>query len=307
MKVAKGRVAYEPNSLDSGGPRECPVHGFASFPEAQAGEKQRLRPESFADHYTQARLFWNSMTEPEKRHIASAFGFELGKVETPAIRKRMLGHLANIDGDLQARVEAALGMEGEADTIKPAVAPKTMKPSPALSLIAKAPATIKGRTLGILITDGADAKLLAALRKAVKAEGAAMQIVAPMIGGATLSDGKRVAADHALAGGPSVLFDAVALLPSDDGAEKLASEATAIDWLRDAFGHLKAIGHVPAADVLFDRAGIGTDADEGTVSLAESGGIKAFIAAAKKHRIWEREPALRAAGTPPGGKAKKRT
>ena len=306
MQVPKGRVAYEPNSLDSGGPRECPVHGFKSFPEPQAGEKQRVRSETFADHYTQARMFWNSMTEPEKRHIASAFAFELGKVETPAIRTRMLGHMRHIDGDLLARVETALGMEGQADSIEPAMQPKTMKPSPALSLIAKAPATIKGRKVGILITDGTDAKLLAGLRKAVEAEGATVEIVAPKIGGAKTNDGKKVPADHALAGGPSVLFDAVALLPSDDGMEKLLPEAAAVDWLRDAFGHLKVIGHVPAADALFDKAGIGTDADEGTISLAGSGGIKAFIAAAKKHRIWDREPPLRAAGGKADGKAKKR-
>ncbi|MCX7354700.1 MAG: catalase [Alphaproteobacteria bacterium] len=306
MQVPKGRVAYEPNSLDNGGPRGCPVHGFTSFPEPMRGEKVRERSPTFADHYTQARLFWNSMTEPEKRHIASAFAFELAKVETIAIRTRMLGHLVNIDTDLHARVETTLGMEGQADKIQPAAQPKTMKPSPALSLIAKAPATIKGRTVGILITDGTDAKLLAALRKAVEAEGAAVQIVAPKVGGAKLSDGKRIPADHALAGGPSVLFDAVALLPSDEGTDALLSEAAAIDWLRDAFGHLKAIGHVPAADALFDKAGVATEADDGTVSLAGSGGIKAFVAAAKKHRIWDREPGLRAAGVPKPEKARKR-
>ena len=307
MQVAKGRVAYEPNSLDQGGPRGCPVHGFTSFPEPMRGEKQRARSETFADHYTQARLFWNSMTEPEKRHIASAYAFELGKVETVAIRTRVMGHLANVDADLLARVEKALGMEGQADSIEPAVQPKTMKPSPALSLVAKAPATIKGRTIGLLITDGTDAKLLASLKKAVEAEGAAVQIVAPKVGGAKLSDGKRMPADHALAGGPSVLFDAVALLPSDEGTELLLPEAAAIDWLRDAFGHLKAIGHVPAADALFDKAGIGTDADEGTVSLAGSSGVKAFIAAAKKHRVWDREPGLRTAGVPTKENSRKRT
>ena len=297
MQVPKGRVAYEPNSLDQGGPRGCPVHGFTSVAEPVRGEKVRERSETFADHYTQARLFWNSMTEPEKRHIASAFAFELGKCEVVAVRTRMLGHLANVDGDLHGRVEAALGMEGQSDRIEPVVQPKSMKPSPALSLISKAPATIKGRTVGVLITDGTDAKLLGALRKAVEAEGAALQIVAPKVGGAKLSDGKRIPADHALAAGPSVLFDAVALLPSDEGTETLLPEAAAVDWLRDAFGHLKVIGHVPAADALFDKAGIGTDADEGTVSLAAGGGIKAFIAAAKTHRIWDREPDLRKAGT----------
>jgi catalase len=116
QQVAKGRVAYEPNSLDPTGPRENPVLGFRTFAANTStnehGDKLRIRPESFADHYSQARLFFRSMSEPEQRHIISAFAFELGKVETVAVRKRMLGHLMIIDEALGNGVEAALGMEG---------------------------------------------------------------------------------------------------------------------------------------------------------------------------------------------------
>ena len=123
QNVPTGRVAYEPNSLDPAGPRESAERGFATYAEQESGDKQRIRPESFADHYSQARQFFRSMSEPEQRHIISAFAFELGKVETVAIRKRMLGHLMIIERTLGAAVEEALGMVGEAERLTPARAP----------------------------------------------------------------------------------------------------------------------------------------------------------------------------------------
>ena len=111
------RVAYEPNTLDSAGPRESAERGYVTYAEQESGEKQRIRSETFADHYSQARLFFRSMSEPEQRHIISAFAFELGKVETVAVRKRMLGHLLIIDEALGDGVEAALGMEGDRKSV----------------------------------------------------------------------------------------------------------------------------------------------------------------------------------------------
>src|SRR4029077_2564631 len=128
QNVPTGRVAYEPNSLDPAGPRESAERGFATYAEQEHGDKLRIRPESFADHYSQARLFFRSMSEPEQRHIISAFAFELGKVETVAVRKRMLGHLLIIDEALGDGVEAALGMEGAADDIIPARKRSTLIP-----------------------------------------------------------------------------------------------------------------------------------------------------------------------------------
>ncbi len=297
MAGQPGRVNYEPNSLDPAGPREDPAQGFHSFPSGEAGEKLRLRPESFADHYSQARQFWLSMTEPEKRHIVSAFAFELAKVETGAIRKRMLGHLDVVHEKLGEGVAAALGMVGQAEAVTPTVAPKTLKPSPALSLIAKAPETIAGRKIGVLMTDGTDAALLAAIAKAAKAEGAQVALVAPAIGGITAADGSAVLADQALSGAPSTLFDAVVVAPGQDGVAALLREAAAIDWLRDAFGHLKVIGHVPAAKPLFDKAGIDMNADAGTISVAGKGAaVKGFLTVARRQRIWDREPLLRTPG-----------
>jgi catalase len=298
QNVPTGRVAYEPNSLDPSGPRESPARGFTTFAaqnsENEQGDKLRIRPESFADHYSQARMHFRSLAEPEQRHIISAFAFELAKVETVAIRTRMLGHLMVIDEALGNGVEEPLGMEGMADAITPAQDPIDMELSPTLSLIKKAEPILRGRKVAALVTDGVDDAVLASLRKAVEKEGAALAIIAPKIGGVTSAKGKKLPADQALSGAPSVMFDAVAVLPSAEGATMLADEAAAIDWLRDAFGHLKAIGFVDEAAPMFAKACIARDADEGVANLKP--GASAFIKAAKQHRIWAREPALRSPG-----------
>ncbi len=284
MQVPAGRVAYEPNSLDPNGPRENPERGFKSFPDPESGPKLRKRPETFADHYSQARQFWRSMTPPEQTNIVSALTFELSKVETVAIRTRMLGHLDLIEPDLGKRVAAAMAMTGKADKITPAVAPRDdLKPSPALSLVAKAPKTIKGRTLAVLVTDGSDAKAIVALQKAVKKEGATLKLVAPKIG--PMKNG--LVPDMTIDGGPSCLFDAVVLLPGQAEMPILLGMASAINWLRDAFGHLKAIGFNNAAQAMFGKAGLDAAAP-GIVPVGK--GADDFIAAAKKHKIWDRDP-----------------
>ena len=284
MQVPAGRVAYEPNSLDPNGPRENPDRGFTSFPDPESGPKLRKRPETFADHYSQARQFYRSMTPPEQTHIVSALTFELSKVETVAIRTRMLGHLDLIEPELGKRVAAAMAMTGQADKITPAVAPRDdLKPSPALSLVAKAPKTIKGRTLAVLVTDGSDAKAIVALQKAVKKEGATLKLVAPKIG--PMKNG--LTPDMTIDGGPSCLFDAVVLLPGQAEMPILLGMASSINWLRDAFGHLKAIGFNNAAQAMFGKAGLDAAAP-GIVSVGK--GADDFIAAAKKHRIWDRDP-----------------
>ncbi len=295
--VAQGRVAYEPNSLDPGGPRENSAQGFHSCPavDINGGEKVRARSDTFADHYSQARLFWRSMTAPEQDHIASAFAFELGKVETMAVRSRMLGHLAIIDDDLHTRVEGALGMEGQSAAIEPARPPIDLDPSPALSILQKAAPTLAGRTVGVLIDDGVDEALIDRLRDAVKKAGGGIAVVAPRVAGTVGSHGKPVAADHALAGAPSILFDAVVV-----AAGGLETQLAAVEWVREAFGHLKVIGHVPAAADLIAAAGV--TADGGLVELVGAKATEAFVAAAKGPRIWSRAPGAR----PPGKDSKRR-
>jgi len=286
MEVNKGRVNYEPNSLPGEQQKEDRERGFESFPQLDPGDKVRERSETFNDHYSQARLFWKSMSGPEQLHIVKAYVFELSKVETVAVRKRVLGHLANIDAELLQRVEAGLGMEGQADRITPARAPIDMKPSPALSLVKKAQPTLKGRKIGVLVSDGSDPAVVAALKSALAEAGARMDIVAPKIGGAKGKGGKLIPADHKIDGGPSIFFDAVVVAASEEGAAMLAENPAAIDWVRDAFAHLKVMGVTESSSALLEAAGIAPD--EGVITI-EGKGVGGFIDAAMSGRVWERE------------------
>ena len=291
MQVPTGRANYEPNSLSEagelGGPREDPVGGFRSAPVATEGKKVRLRAESFADHYSHARLFYRSQNETEQAHLASALVFELSKVMLPHVKARMLSNLVNVDETLAARVADGLG-EKPPQKSKAAVEPIEMKASPGLRLIDKYPPSIKGRSVGILVTDGADASMIDMVKKAAEGEGATVKIVAQKVGGVTTADGKALAADGQLAGMPSVIFDAVALVVSKDGCRKLLTDSAALDFVTNAFVHLKAIGHTAEAQPLLDRCGVEPDA--GIVKLG--GKVSAFIEPAKT-RQWAREPKVR--------------
>ncbi len=288
MEVNKGRVNYEPNTLGEGStPRESPTRGFASVQEVNEGEKVRARSETFADHYSQARLFFRSMTPIEQHHIMNAFAFELGKVETIAIRKRMLGHLAIIDSPLGDGVAKRLGMEGEADMIKPARAPIDLPLSPTLSLVKKAQQTIEGRKVGCLVTGGADADVLASLKLAVEAAGAKLEIVAPKVAGLKDSSGALIAVKHSLGGAPSVVFDAVAVVCSEEGGAALVADHRAVGWVSDAFNHCKAIGYVDGAVPLLSKAGVTEDAGVGKLTGSDDATV--FVEAAKTGRYWERE------------------
>ncbi len=294
MEVPKGRVNYEPNSFDGGAPRENPARGFASHPEPINATKERKRSETFADHYSQARMFFRSMTKPEQIHMISAFAFELAHVETKAIRLRMISHLANIDTALHDGVVAALGMTEKAPAIAPALAPRDLAPSPALSIVGKAPVTLAGRKIGVLITDGFDSSLLTALRSAAKTAKAALAVIAPKVGGAKDSSGVLVEADFPLSAAPSIFFDTAVILASEAGGKDLATQAGAVDWASDAFAHLKVLGHTAGAQPLLDRAGVKPDA--GVVAFGNAKAVGTFIATAKKGRIWAREPNLRRPG-----------
>lgn len=293
MQVPKGRVAYEPNSLDEGkGPRENPTHGFHSVPEEMSGEKVRKRSDTFADHYSQARMFYRSQTEPEQRHIISAFAFELAKVDAKAIRIRMLSHLAVVDSTLHSGVVAALGMNEANEEFNPSLAPRDLPLSPSLSLLANAKPILNGRKIGVLVTDGFDSAHLANLLAGVENEKAVLVVIAPKIGGAKDNADKWVEADMALSGAPSVLFDSVVVLTSMEGGTELATNASAIDWVRDAFGHCKVLGYSSEAQPLLDAAMI--KPDPGVIEISKNAG--AFIDAAKDGRIWSRELGIR----PPG-------
>ncbi|TBW40361.1 catalase [Siculibacillus lacustris] len=294
MQVPKGRANYEPNSLadhgEPGGPREAPATGFHTAAGRAArdeqGDKLRVRPETFADHYSQAAMFFHSLTASEQAHVASAFVFELSKVNLARVPARMVGNLLNVDADLAARVAAGLGIPLPAAN-PPARAPIDLEPSPALSIQANAVETLKGRKVGLLIADGSDAATLDVLIDAIEDAGGVAFVVAPRVHGVTLSDGTTAAVDGQLLGSPSVLFDAIAVLLSDDATKILTLEAAAVQWVMDAYGHLKTIGHTAAAAPLLRKAG--AKVDDGVIALDDAAG---FVAAAAR-RHWAREATLR--------------
>lgn len=286
----RGRANYEPNSWgpEIGGPREDPRVGFSTLPDAPEGPKVRLRPESFADHYSQARQFYVSQTLVEQRHIGDALVFELSKCEVPAIRIRMLGHLRNIDEDLAQTVADGLGLFELPPAHKPAATPRTDLPPSDLLSILKRPTSFAGRKLGILVTDGADAALVKALEAAALAVPAVVEFIAPTVGGVTLSDGSRLPAHHKVDGGPSVLFDAVALVVGDEGALSLLKLPPARDFVADAYAHYKYIGFTEPALKLMQKAGLPEDLDDAIVPLKRAGDAKAFLKACAALRFWDR-------------------
>ncbi len=281
-----GRANYEPNSLDQAGeprgPREDPKGGFRSFAQPLEGEKVRLRAETFADHYTQARLFFRSQTPIEQAHMTSAMVFELSKVTLEHVRLRVMANLQNVDEELSRRVAGGLAM-ALPEPSEPASAPFEMPESPALRTVGKYPDSLEGRAVAILVTDGADGAVLHALREAIRAEWAMVKVIALRIGGVTLNDGTQLPADGQLAGSPSVLFDAVSLLVSESGCAELLREPAAIDFVSDAFVHLKAIGFTATAQPLLDRCGV--QPDPGVVDLKD--GAAGFLNPART-RQWGR-------------------
>ncbi len=288
MRNPSGRANYEPNSWGAdGGPRENPEVGFKSFPAELQGTKQRIRSETFADHYSQARMFFRSQTPIEQKHIGDALVFELSKVQRVDIRARAVSHLLNIDDGLAATVADGLGLAlpAPAKAAKPTLDVPT---SAKLSILLNGPTDFAGRKMGIVLTDGSSADLFSGLTQALDAEGAIWEVVAPKIGGVTLDDGTAVAARHKIDGGPSVLFDAVAVLPSPAGAAMLATDAASKDFVADAFGHCKFIAYSEAAVTLFAAARV-PELDQGFTLLAAGADAKAFVATCRKLRFWPRE------------------
>ena len=289
--VPKGRANYEPNSLaeanEDAGPRELPATGFTSFrhsgEENDASEKLRVRAESFADHFSQARMFFASQTDIEQAHIASAFVFELSKVELEHVRLRMISQLRNVDETLAKRVAEGLAMP-----LPPAaqavVKAQDLPPSDKLSIVKQGQPPMTGRKVGVLFDAGSDKAALDGLKKAIEAAGGTAFFVAPKIGELTLKGGK-MKADGQLAGSPSVLFDAVACAVMPDQAKKLAKDGAAQQWFMDAYGHCKTIGYCPATkEHILDRLGLEIDA--GVVPNAE-------FSAIAPARHWDREPKVR--------------
>lgn len=298
MMNPKGRANYEPNSWGgaAGGPRESHDTGFRSFQAEEKGPKVRERSETFADHYSQARQFYISQTKIEQGHIADALIFELSKVQRLAIRTRLVSHLPHIDAMLADKVATGLGLAEKIQPIAAAVETrKDLKASKALSIALNPPKSFEGRKVGALVTDGVDRELIDALKTELETEGALLEIVAPTVGGVDASDGSRLEADQKIGGAPSVLYDAVVILASENGAALLLKNPAVKEFIADAFNHLKFIGWVKTAMPLLEKAGIAEDMDAGCIELTAAKSAGAFVAACRKLRLWDREQSVKPA------------
>jgi catalase len=284
----KGRANYEPNSLaengEIGGPRANPSLGFRTVGAPVEGTKLRVRPESFADHYSQARLFFRSLEPAEQAHVASAFVFELSKVQIDHVRERVLANLRNVDESLAARVADGLAIELPPAS-KPAVPVQDLGTSPALRIIGNQKKTLEGRVVGVLFADGSEGKIIETIQQQVKKAGGQVKLIAPKVGKVKLKEGGTLQADGQLQGTPSVVVDAIAVVLSAEGTALLLKESAAVQFVMDAFGHLKAIGYTKAAQPLLDKAGVEPDA--GVVVLGPD-----FVELAKQ-RFFDREPKVR--------------
>ncbi|MEJ5999327.1 catalase [Paucibacter soli] len=298
--VPRGRVAYEPNSLGGGCPFQAGPAGFVSFPQPVAESKLRGKPEKFADHYTQASLFYESQSSSEKAHLVGGFRFELSKVGVPAIRTRMLASLRNVSQELAQAVASGLGMELPAPLPmameQPAAAEVTR--SPALSLLAlPGERGIRTRKVAMLVADGLDGKALAQLQKALAAAGARPCLIAARIGTVTTSEGTPLAVDASFENAASVLFDALALPDGELAAAHLAKQPKALEFIADQYRHGKAMLVLPDSLALLAAAGAPLKlasgaADPGIVTTVGSSlelALAAFIAAVASHRHSARE------------------
>jgi catalase len=298
--IHRGRVAYEPNSLGGGCPFQAGMAGFRSFPQPVREDKVRGKPEKFADHYTQATLFWRSQTDIEKAHIVRAFRFELTKVQTAAIRERVVAMLANVADDLAQAVANGLGID--VPTPLPRVLDKVPKPevstSQALSLFARpGDGSIKGRRVAMLVADGLGGSAYQRLHEQLAAEGAVARYVGARLGSVTTLDGADLEVEITMEAAPSVVWDAV-ILPAGEGATReLGSEGQALEFIRDQYRHCKAILALGEASALLRDANVPTKLtsgkpDPGLLEFAAQDidrAVKGFVAALGKHRHWERQ------------------
>jgi catalase len=321
--INRGRVSYEPNSLGGGCPMQAhaDMGGFVSYAEKIEGHKVRARSASFFDHFSQAALFWNSQSDPEKEHLVQALCFELGKVEVPDIRTRMVGLLAHVDDMLASRVAQGLGLRvptkldkplnmsvpagSDVEQFQPKPVKKPIGHSPALSMANTVKDTIKTRRVAILAADGVDETALASMKQALTAAGGQAKVVAPRLGSLRSTNGTEIEIDFSLLTAGSVLFDAVYVPGGEESIAMLKGEAKALHFIAEAYQHCKTIAATGAGLEFLRASGLGVDnlpgGDGGSIQVIADEGViisrhpqadhiaAEFIKAIAHHRHWSRE------------------
>ncbi|OOQ60349.1 catalase [Mucilaginibacter pedocola] len=314
--INKGKTSYSPNSLGNNDPQQVKEAegGFVSYRERIEARKERLRNKSFFDHFSQARLFFNSQSEPEKNHIVDAFTFELGKVKTIAVRERMLGILAQIDKGLATQVAYGLGLhlpteisanqsvsaDGAPADYQSVQVEGSLGKSDALSMANTVKDTIKSRKVAILVADGADADSISVIKNKLEAEGAVVELIAPRGGMLTAENDEQFEADQSFLTAASVLFDAVYVAGGANAVATLEAEANAVHFLNEAFKHCKPIAaHQDAMQVIeatYFSNKLPPDYKQDTVlsegilmGEVDSNYADLFVKMIAQHRFWERE------------------
>jgi catalase len=300
--IHRGRVAYEPNSLGGGCPFQAGTAGFVSMPERMDTEAHKVRgkPERFADHYTQATLFWNSQTAVEKTHIVSAFRFELSRVQTPAIRERMVSGLMNVASELAEAVAAGLGITTLPSPM-PKVLQKDVRPevseSPALSLFARpGNGCVEARRVALLVANGVDGDSVRAIADKLMAVGAVPRYIGITLGTVTSSSGQPIDVDSTVEATPSVLYDAVVLPDRTPAVDELSKDGRVADFVKEQYRHCKPILVIGAGASFLDKVSIPKTLPSGRpdpgLVLADSFEPRVsetFVKALAKHRHFERE------------------
>jgi catalase len=292
--VHRGQAAYHPNSLGGG----CPAiagDGYTHYQERVDGNKIRKRSESFADHYSQATLFWNSMADWEKEHIVAAFRFELGKVEPMHVREGVVRNLANVHPDLATRVAEGIGAEPPA----PPATPPGHRRSPALSQANSPTDMVATRKIAILAADGVDGDHVRAATAALTEAGANCEVLAAADGSLSAGSGNDVTVTRALTTVASVLYDAVLVPGGARSVQTLAGDGDAVHFVSEAFKHGKAIGALGDGVSLLEVARVTsvrrgdreTVTDQGVVTGGTANGdfTEAFVTAVAAHRHPERD------------------
>ena len=293
--IPRGRVAYEPNSLGGGCPFQAGMRGFVSVPQPVFEDKVRGKPEKFADHFTQATLFFNSQSQVEKNHIIGAFRFELTKVGVQAIRERVISMLANVSDELAQGVADGIGIAVPTPQPRVLQSPNTpeVTVSPALSLFARpGDGSVRGRKVALLVGDGIDAESLRAVHQALAAQGAVPRFIGVRLGQVQPARGAPIHVEVTMETAPSVTWDAVVIPANDD---RLARYGQALEFLKDQYRHCKPILALGDSSALIDTARLPTTPADAGLVLGDSGSgsaaerIETFIAALSKHRHFERE------------------
>lgn len=321
QEINVGRVSYHPNSLGGGCPYQAKIAegGFASFNERVDAKKVRERSDSFADHFSQAKLFYESQTQVEQDHIINALRFELSKVEVPAIRERMLGLLSQVDKKLAESVAVILGIPVPKNPEKPInhgvgaddegkQEPKPLvqyaKTSDALSMIKNKlnSDTIESRMVAFLCADGVEGASVSKMKDALEKNGAVVKIIGTNSTAVKTAEGKDLKVDHNLLTVSSVLFDAVFIPSGEESVNRLKEEDKIPEFLNDTYRHCKVIGaEREGIDLLNGIAFITTLSEK---KLLEHGIItnngahndnfaNDFITAMGQHRFWVREKPLK--------------